>query len=157
MIDRNVFSLLRITWEETHRVCPVLGIVEFWKLVINKAHIFSRQFESVYTRKNAGDVPLNGSSPYPDREDISIGPNGVKKLLDRLNHNKASVQMTSVSGFWKNAVLKLFRSWPAFSTNPLSKQLYQPMWFLYIRKERSTTRQITGQFLWPVYMYVVKR
>ena len=34
----------------------------FWKLVGNKdkAGIFSRQFGSVYTRENAGDIPLKG-------------------------------------------------------------------------------------------------
>ena len=63
----------------------------------DKADIFSRQFGSVYTRENAGDIPLKGPSAYPDIEDISLNP---KKLLDRLNPNKApaQVQMTSVPG-----------------------------------------------------------
>ena len=56
----------------------------------DKADIFSKQFESVYTRENADDIPLKGPSPYPDIEDISIDSNGIKKLLDRLNPNKAS-------------------------------------------------------------------
>ena len=51
----------------------------------DKADIFSRQFGSVYARENAGDIPLKGPNPYRDKEDISIDPNGVKKLLDRLN------------------------------------------------------------------------
>ena len=51
----------------------------------DKTDIFSRQLGSVYTRESAGDIPLKGPSPYPDIEDISIDPNGVKKLLDRLN------------------------------------------------------------------------
>ena len=38
----------------------------------------------------AGDIPLKGPSPYPDIDDISIDPNGVRKLLDRLNPNKTS-------------------------------------------------------------------
>ena len=54
-----------------------------------KADIFSRQFGSVYTRKNVGDIPLKGPSPYTDIEDISTDPNEVK-LLDSLNTNKAS-------------------------------------------------------------------
>ena len=56
----------------------------------DKADIFSRQFGSIYSRENAGDIPLKGPSPYPDIDDISIDPKGVKKLLDRLNPNKAS-------------------------------------------------------------------
>ena len=56
----------------------------------DKADIFSRQFGSVYIQEIAGDIPLKGPSLYPDIEDISIDPNGVKKLLDRLNAFKAS-------------------------------------------------------------------
>ena len=56
----------------------------------DKADIFSRQFGSVYTRENAGDMSLKGPSPLPDIENISIDPNGIKKLLDRLNPNNAS-------------------------------------------------------------------
>ena len=52
-----------------------------------KADIFSRQFGSVYTRENAGDIPLKGPSPFPDIED---DPSWVKKLLDHLNPNKSS-------------------------------------------------------------------
>ena len=56
----------------------------------DKADIFSRKFGCVYTRENAGDIPLKGPSQYPDIEDISIDPNGVKKLQNHLNPNKAS-------------------------------------------------------------------
>ena len=45
-----------------------------------KADIFSRQFGSVYTRENAGNIPLKRPSPYPDTEDILTGPNGVKNI-----------------------------------------------------------------------------
>ena len=56
----------------------------------DKADIFSRHFGSVFTRENADDIPLKGPSPYPDIEDISMDPKGVKKFLVRLNPNKAS-------------------------------------------------------------------
>ena len=56
----------------------------------DKADIFSRQFGSVYTRENAGDIPLKEPSPYTDIEDIVIDPKGIKKLLHCLNPNKAS-------------------------------------------------------------------
>ena len=36
----------------------------------DKADILSRQFGSVYTRDNAGDIPLKGTSLYPDIENI---------------------------------------------------------------------------------------
>ena len=56
----------------------------------DKADIFNRQFESVYTREQQGDPPSKGPSPYPDIGDLYIDPNGVKKLLDRLNLYKSS-------------------------------------------------------------------
>ena len=52
--------------------------------------IFNRQFESVYIREQAGDHPSKGPSPYPDIGDLFIDPNGVRKLLDRLNPHKSS-------------------------------------------------------------------
>ena len=36
----------------------------------DKADVFSRQFGSVYTQENAGDIPLKGPSPSPDIEDM---------------------------------------------------------------------------------------
>ena len=45
--------------------------------VKDKADIFKRQFESVYTREQAGDPPSKGPSPYPDIGDLFIDPNGV--------------------------------------------------------------------------------
>ena len=53
----------------------------------DKADIFNKQFESVYTREQPGDPPSKGPSPYPDNllGDLYIDPNGVKRLLDRLN------------------------------------------------------------------------
>ena len=133
MIDRNGFGSLRKTWKETHRVCPVLGIMELWNK--DKADILSRQSGSVYTRENAGDIPLKEPSPFPDIEDISIDPNRVRTLLDRLNPNKASGPDDLSAQGWKNAVLKLLWSWPASSTNPLSKQLYQTTGVIYRRAE----------------------
>ena len=58
--------------------------------VKDKADIFNRQFESVYTREQAGDPLSKGPSPYPDIGDLFIHPNGVRKLLDRLNPHKSS-------------------------------------------------------------------
>ena len=58
--------------------------------VKDKADIFNRQFESVYTREQAGDPPSKGPSPYPDIGDLFIDPNEVRKLLDCLNPHKSS-------------------------------------------------------------------
>ena len=117
----------------------------------DKADILSRQFGSVYTRDNAGDIPLKGLNPYPDIEDISIDPSGVKKLLGRLNLNKASGPDDLSARVLKECSAEIAQVLACIFNQSLI-QLYQttgvkPMWLLYIRKERSTTQQITGQFL----------
>ena len=56
----------------------------------DNADIISRQFGSVYTCEKAGDILSKGSSPYPDKKDISIDSSGVRKLLDYLSPHKAS-------------------------------------------------------------------
>ena len=46
----------------------------------DKAHIFNRQFESVYTLEQAGDPPSKGPSPYPDIDDPFIDPNAGQEI-----------------------------------------------------------------------------
>ena len=58
--------------------------------VKDKADILNGQLESVYNREQADDPPSKGSSPYPVIGDLFIDPNGVSKLLDRLNPHKSS-------------------------------------------------------------------
>ena len=55
-----------------------------------KADILNKQFQSVYTREDTDSIPEKGPSPYQPMQDISINPNGVKKLLKDLKAYKAA-------------------------------------------------------------------
>ena len=55
-----------------------------------KAEIFSKQFQSVYTREDTESFPEKGPRLYQPMQDISINPNGVKKLLKDLKPYKAA-------------------------------------------------------------------
>ena len=55
-----------------------------------KAKILNKQFQSVYTCEDIDSPPKKGPSPYQPMQDISINPNGVKKLLKDLKPCKAA-------------------------------------------------------------------
>ena len=55
-----------------------------------KAEILNKQFQSVYTREDIDLIPEKGPSPFQHMQDISINPNGVKKLLKDLKPYKAA-------------------------------------------------------------------
>ena len=55
-----------------------------------KAEILNKQFQSVYTREDTDSIPEKGPSPNQPMQDISINPNGVKKLLKDLKPYKAA-------------------------------------------------------------------
>ena len=55
-----------------------------------QADILNKQFHSVYTREDTGNIPSKGPSPHKSMNKISISTNGVKKLLRGLNIHKAT-------------------------------------------------------------------
>jgi len=55
-----------------------------------KANILNRQFQSVFTKEADTDPPSKGQSPHNSMQDFTIDKHGVKKLLDKLNVNKAT-------------------------------------------------------------------
>ena len=56
----------------------------------DKANICNRQFQSAFTRETDGQLPSKGLSPFSSMEDKAVDPNGVQKLLSKLNIHKAS-------------------------------------------------------------------
>ena len=58
-------------------------------MIAEKAEILNNYFQSVYTREDVVNVPVSGT-PYPEMPQITVTPEGVKKLLMDLQPNKAS-------------------------------------------------------------------
>ena len=58
----------------------------------DKANICNKQFQSAFTQETDAElhVPSKGDSPFPSMGDITVDPNGVAKLLGKLNIHKAS-------------------------------------------------------------------
>ena len=56
----------------------------------DKANILNRQYMSVFTQEDQGDVPNPTGSSYAKMDDITVTTEGVRKLLIKSNPNKAS-------------------------------------------------------------------
>ena len=57
---------------------------------ISKTRLLNEQFTSVFTRTNTSNLPNLGPSPHPDIQRFDVTEEGVLKLLNNLNHHKAS-------------------------------------------------------------------
>ena len=56
----------------------------------SKTRLLDEQFSSVFTRANTSSLPNLGPSPHPDIQRFDVTEEGVLKLLNNLNHHKAS-------------------------------------------------------------------
>ena len=72
-----------------------------------KAEILNDQFSSVFTREDTDSLPSMALSPYSDAPDITIEPNGVAKLLAKLNPHKATGPDNIEAKFLKIAATEL--------------------------------------------------
>ena len=57
---------------------------------ISKTRLLNEQFSSVFTRANTSSLPNLGPIPHPDIQRFDVTEEGVLKLLNNLNHHKAS-------------------------------------------------------------------
>ena len=55
-----------------------------------KANILNKQYASVFTEEDTGELPDLGPSPFPKMDNPTITQSGVEKLLHNLNPNKAA-------------------------------------------------------------------
>ena len=79
----------------------------------------------------------------------------IKKLLDHLNLNKASGPDDLSAWMLKECSAEIAQVLACIFNQSLIQATVPGDWrqasvALYIKKERSTTRQITGLFLWPI-------
>ncbi|XP_053390688.1 uncharacterized protein LOC128553531 [Mercenaria mercenaria] len=55
-----------------------------------KATILNQQFSGVFTREDTSYIPSLGNSPHPNMHSVSIGVEGVRKLLFDLDTHEAT-------------------------------------------------------------------
>ena len=71
--------------------CDTTGVASL--LSDGKLHsdnISNKQFSSVFTRANTSGLPNLGPSPHPDIRRFDVTEEGLLKLLNNINHHKAS-------------------------------------------------------------------
>ena len=56
---------------------------------IDKTNILNRQYKSIYTCEDTSTIPKSLGQPYESMEEIIVTEEGIRKLLRKLNPNKA--------------------------------------------------------------------
>jgi len=81
---------VRAQRQDNAGVAPLLDNGVLHTDSLSKACILNKQFISVFTREDAGDIPRLQGLRYPNIADLHISTEGVEKLLCNLNVSKAS-------------------------------------------------------------------
>jgi len=81
---------VRAQRQDNAGVAPLLDNGVLHTDSLSKACILNKQFISVFTREDAGDIPRLQGLGYPNIADLHISTEGVEKLLCNLNVSKAA-------------------------------------------------------------------
>ena len=81
---------MRAQQQDNAGVAPLLDNGVLHTDSLSKACILNKQFISVFTREDTGDIPRLQGLGYPNIADLHISTEGVEKLLCNLNVSKAS-------------------------------------------------------------------
>ena len=85
------WSFVKSKRQESTGVAPLINKDRYFQSYpTKKAEILSQQFQSVYTKEDPNNIPDKRPSPYSSMADITVNPNGVKKLLKELRPYKSS-------------------------------------------------------------------
>ena len=87
---KKFWSVIKSKRSETTGVSPLRKEGILHSDPVNKAYILNYQFVSVFTQEDMRNIPDKGDSPYPDLPEITIYPDGVRKLLHNINPHKAT-------------------------------------------------------------------
>ena len=87
---KKFWSFIKSRRSETTGVAPLRKEGILHSDPVNKANILNDQFVSVFTQEDMHNIPDKGDSPYPDLPEITIHPDGVRKLLQNINPHKAT-------------------------------------------------------------------
>ena len=72
-----------------------------------KAKILKARFQSAFTVEDVINIPSKGTSKTPSMADITINVNGIRKLLQNLKTNKATVPDSIPAALLKNGAEEL--------------------------------------------------
>ena len=86
---KNLFSYMKSQKNENTGIAPLRSEGALHSEPTKKANILNTQFQSVFTSESNINIPDKGPSPHPKMSNITITVQGIKKLLQGINPNKA--------------------------------------------------------------------
>jgi hypothetical protein len=86
---RKLFKFIKSQKKDTSGVSPLKTTQGLLSKSKDKAEALNQQFKSAFTPPDPSPHPDKGPSPHPIMPDFTVTENGVLKLLEELNPNKA--------------------------------------------------------------------
>ena len=88
--QKRFFSFIKSLKKDSSGVAPLRDQGKLHSDPADKANILNRQYQSEFTDEDKSEIPKPDGDPSPTMPDIHITTEGVLKLLQKLNVNKAS-------------------------------------------------------------------
>ena len=89
--QKRFFSFIKSLKKDSSGVAPLRDQGKLHSDPVDKANILNRQYQSQFTDEDKSEIPQPEGEPSPTMADIHVTTEGVLKLLQKLNVNKASV------------------------------------------------------------------
>ena len=86
--QKRFWSFISNTRKDSTGISPLKENGKLFSGAKDKADILGRQYESVYTNEDVSNIPVG--EPYPPMKELHVSVEGVTKLLQNVNPNKAS-------------------------------------------------------------------
>ena len=86
---KNLFSYIKTQKSESSNIPPLRKEGSLTSDSIAKANILNEQFKKAFTPVTDDPIPDKGVSKHPQMPDIKIQQQGIEKLLNNININKA--------------------------------------------------------------------
>ena len=88
--QKRFFSFIKSLKKDSSGVAPLRDQGKLHSDPVDKANILNRQYQSQFTDEDKSEIPQPEGDPSPTMPDIHVTTEGVLKLLQKLNVNKAS-------------------------------------------------------------------
>ena len=87
--QKRFWSYIKSLRKDTNGIAPLKDVGILHADAKDKADILNRQYQSVFTNEDTSDIPTPDGKPYSSMPEITVSIEGVQKLLQKLNPQKA--------------------------------------------------------------------
>ena len=88
--QKKFWNYIKSLRKDNSGIAPLKENGKIYADPIDKANILNRQYASVFTHEDQGNIPSIQGNPFPSMPAINISQEGVMKLLKKLNLQKAT-------------------------------------------------------------------